>query len=471
MARVQRAVSVPLMAHEGCFSLTDATALIELGAVGVLGVNTERPGGITQALRAIDYASQRGLGTVLHNQPLGIASAAQVTDRRGARAATRPRDGALRPRDARGRSDPRAARLPRRSRARARRARASASRSTRPRSIATRPPRRSCLERSRGRGRGRRSTRGGPIVTLDDAQPHAEALATRGDRIVAVGSEAACRAALGARRLRARRPRRPRAAARLHRHAPAPDHAGLLRSERGPARRAQHRGSCRRRCARAAARVPDGEWLVGLQLQDEDLAEGRLPTRAELDAACSDRPTVVVEHDGHSAVGNTLALAAAGIDGATRRIPPAAASRATRRRAPLGPCFEAAAQQLLGAAPSPALERLRDGARDRSPGSSQFGITSAGVILQTDAEGPAGAAGRLEAHRVAVAARRGSVLDLRDPGRAQRRRGRRGACVAAARSRRRPPRRRLQDLLRRHLRLAAPHACTNRSAIAPASAA
>ena len=78
MARVQRAVSVPLMAHEGCFSITDATALIELGAVGVLGVNTERPGGITQALRAIDYASRRGIGTVLHNQPLGIASAAQV---------------------------------------------------------------------------------------------------------------------------------------------------------------------------------------------------------------------------------------------------------------------------------------------------------------------------------------------------------------------------------------------------------
>jgi len=78
MARVQRGVSVPLMAHEGCFSYTDFTVLLELGAVGVLGVNTERPGGITQALRAIDYAARRGLGTVLHNQPLGIASAAQV---------------------------------------------------------------------------------------------------------------------------------------------------------------------------------------------------------------------------------------------------------------------------------------------------------------------------------------------------------------------------------------------------------
>jgi muconate cycloisomerase len=78
MARVQRAVSVPVMAHEGCFSLTDVTALVELGAVGVVGLNTERPGGITQALRAMDYATRRGLGIVLHNQPLGIASAAQV---------------------------------------------------------------------------------------------------------------------------------------------------------------------------------------------------------------------------------------------------------------------------------------------------------------------------------------------------------------------------------------------------------
>lgn len=78
MARVQAAVDVPLMAHEGCFSLTDFVALVELDAVRVLGVNSERPGGITHALHAIDYAARRGLGTILHNQPLGIASAAQI---------------------------------------------------------------------------------------------------------------------------------------------------------------------------------------------------------------------------------------------------------------------------------------------------------------------------------------------------------------------------------------------------------
>jgi muconate cycloisomerase len=44
-------------------------------AIGVVGLNSERPGGVTNALRAIGYAEQRGLGVVLHNQPLGIASA------------------------------------------------------------------------------------------------------------------------------------------------------------------------------------------------------------------------------------------------------------------------------------------------------------------------------------------------------------------------------------------------------------
>jgi len=78
MVRVQQRVGIPLMAHEGCFSLQDIVTLVEIGAVEVIGINTERPGGVTQALRAIDYASRRGLGVVLHNQPLGIASAVQV---------------------------------------------------------------------------------------------------------------------------------------------------------------------------------------------------------------------------------------------------------------------------------------------------------------------------------------------------------------------------------------------------------
>jgi muconate cycloisomerase len=78
MAYVQKRVDTPLMAHEGFFSLKDFITLVELGAVRVLGINSERPGGVSRALKAFDYAKMRGLGVVLHNQPLGIASAMHI---------------------------------------------------------------------------------------------------------------------------------------------------------------------------------------------------------------------------------------------------------------------------------------------------------------------------------------------------------------------------------------------------------
>lgn len=78
MADVQRQVSTPLMAHEGCFSLADIVTLHALGAIGVVGINSDRPGGMTRALDAIEFAEENGMGVVLHNQPLGIASAWQV---------------------------------------------------------------------------------------------------------------------------------------------------------------------------------------------------------------------------------------------------------------------------------------------------------------------------------------------------------------------------------------------------------
>ena len=78
MAYVQSRVNVPLMAHEGFFSLNDFISLVELKAVRVLGLNSERPGGVTKALKAFNYAKMRGLDVVLHNQPLGIASAMHI---------------------------------------------------------------------------------------------------------------------------------------------------------------------------------------------------------------------------------------------------------------------------------------------------------------------------------------------------------------------------------------------------------
>ncbi len=78
MATVQSRVSVPIMAHEGCFSLGELFELHALGGIGAIGINGERPGGLTAATRAIHFAEQHGLGVVIHNQPSGLGSVWQV---------------------------------------------------------------------------------------------------------------------------------------------------------------------------------------------------------------------------------------------------------------------------------------------------------------------------------------------------------------------------------------------------------
>ncbi|MDQ2678192.1 MAG: mandelate racemase/muconate lactonizing enzyme family protein [Actinomycetota bacterium] len=78
MTQVARRTGVPIFLHEGFFSMGDLVALIDAGGCGVVGINTERPGGITGAVRAIDYAAARGMGTIIHNQPLGLGTAAHV---------------------------------------------------------------------------------------------------------------------------------------------------------------------------------------------------------------------------------------------------------------------------------------------------------------------------------------------------------------------------------------------------------
>ena len=78
MSYVQKRVNIPIFAHEGLFSLRDFIVLVELGAVKAAGINLERPGGFTNALKVIEYAKQKNMGTIIHSQPFGIGTAALI---------------------------------------------------------------------------------------------------------------------------------------------------------------------------------------------------------------------------------------------------------------------------------------------------------------------------------------------------------------------------------------------------------
>jgi predicted amidohydrolase YtcJ len=255
--------------------------------------------------------------------------------------------------------------------------------------------------------------RGGSIITVDPARPAAEAVATRAGRIVAVGAEGDCRRALGL---------DPEAGAdaddgadRQRSHEPGPtvvdlDGAALLPgfvdAHLHPMAMCYFAANLDLSSARTVADMLDaladrarltapGEWVLGLQASAEQLAERRLPDIAELDAVGAGRAVVLLGRDGHSSMGNTVALAAAGIRGARVDPPGGSFGRDARGRL-TGVCRETATQVLLGPLPVPDLDQMKSTVQQIFSTLVGHGITSIGSILQTDPEGLGGSAGALE---------------------------------------------------------------------------
>lgn len=66
-----------------------------------------------------------------------------------------------------------------------------------------------------------------------------------------------------------------------------------------------------------AAAVEEGDWVFGMGYDDTLLAEGRHPTRAELDSVSQRHPVVALHISGHMLVANSRALSLAGISADT----------------------------------------------------------------------------------------------------------------------------------------------------------
>ncbi|NNJ46363.1 MAG: amidohydrolase family protein, partial [Acidimicrobiia bacterium] len=67
----------------------------------------------------------------------------------------------------------------------------------------------------------------------------------------------------------------------------------------------------------AGAALAPGTPLSAIRLDDESLAEGRLPTRRDLDQMVGDRPLIIHRYCGHIAMANTAALRLAGVTSET----------------------------------------------------------------------------------------------------------------------------------------------------------
>lgn len=180
------------------------------------------------------------------------------------------------------------------------------------------------------------------VITMDDSQPIAEAVAVKNGRILAVGKAAAILGETsGARQVDLGGRTLLPGFVDSHGHAyliglqastanllPPPDGEGASLAQLQKVLRSW------------ADANPDAiermGWIAGFGYDDSQLAEQRHPTRQELDAVSTDVPIVIIHQSGHLGVANSRALALAGITADSENPPGGVIRREPGSREPNG---------------------------------------------------------------------------------------------------------------------------------------
>lgn len=215
----------------------------------------------------------------------------------------------------------------------------------------------------------------GRILTVDSTDRIAEAVAIRGQRIVAVGSDAHVRAlATGATRQinlggRAVTP----GLLDAHAHVSGGGAERLYLLDVGfPV--VQSISDVVDSVRGRAATLPAGSWIVGRGWDEGKFAERRLPSAADLDAAAPEHPVFLTNTTGHYSVTNSVALRLAGISRATPDPPNGTIDRAADG-SPTGVLKESARAMVERLIPPLSAEQVAAGMRAMARDLNAEGMT------------------------------------------------------------------------------------------------
>ena len=216
------------------------------------------------------------------------------------------------------------------------------------------------------------------LLTMDAAAPpppRPGAVACAGGRIVAVGSPEACARALpaGCRRIAALAASLLPGFIDAHAHvlAAAAAAAGPDCSPRAVASILE----LLEVVAVAAAATPSGEWVRAYGYEETMLAEGRHPTRAELDRVAPGHPVRLVHRSGHAEVLSSLGLAHIAVDESTPE-PAGAAFGRSLEDGRLDGLLIGMAERVEAAMPPPDLAAVAAAVRAWGRGRAAEGATT-----------------------------------------------------------------------------------------------
>lgn len=218
----------------------------------------------------------------------------------------------------------------------------------------------------------------GKVWTGDSTRPYAQAVATRGDTIIAVGDSATVARLIGD-------------STRVLQNGPALITPGFmdahvhflsggfqlasvdLRDANSPA---EFIGRLK---AFAAERQP-GEWILGGDWDHERWPGTPLPRRDWLDSVTPRNPVFVSRLDGHMGVANSRALRAAGITRATADIAGGTIVRDPRTREPTGVLKDEAMNPVYGVVPEPTEAQVDAALARAMQFAASKGVTAIGSV-------------------------------------------------------------------------------------------
>ena len=215
-----------------------------------------------------------------------------------------------------------------------------------------------------------RIIRGGPIVTVNPAQPNAEAVAITDGKIVAVGSEADVMKHKGEATEVIDLGGKTLVPGFVDGHS---HFFSLVDVQTQALCASPPAGPCTNVADVIAAlkqvqerrKLGAGKFVMGFGYDPELLAERRPPTKQELDAAFPDNPVILVHVSGHGAMLNSKALAVYGITAATPTPAGGVIGRESGSNDPNGLLFETAFLPIFSKVPGPdgdeAIELLKTG--------------------------------------------------------------------------------------------------------------
>jgi predicted amidohydrolase YtcJ len=203
-----------------------------------------------------------------------------------------------------------------------------------------------------------RIIRGGPIVTVNPAQPAAEAVAIANGKIVAVGTAAEVMKLAGPATEVTDLAGRTLVPGFVDGHS---HFMSLIDVQTQALCASPPAGPCTTVADVIAAlkkvqerrKIGPGKFVMGFGYDPELLAEKRAPTKQELDAAFPDNPVILVHVSGHGAMLNSKALAAYSITAATPTPPGGVIGREPGSNEPDGLLFETAFLPIFSQVPGP----------------------------------------------------------------------------------------------------------------------